>query len=62
MKVDLIGMILSHAGRDCFDGFIIDDDGKELDAENSLDRMIVEYAKVRNGGTSDLVIVRPTIL
>jgi len=55
-------MILAHAGRDCFNGAIIDDDGKELDAVNSLDRMIVEYAKVRSGGTSDLVVVPQSVL
>lgn len=62
MKIDLIGMILNHAGRKAFDGIIIDDDGHELDAEHSLDQMIKEYAKVRAGGQSDLVVVRRSIL
>ena len=57
MKIDLIGMILNNAGRRCFDGSIIDDDGKELDAAHSLDYMIMEYAKVKNGGTSDTIAV-----
>ena len=57
MKIDLIGMILNNAGRPCFDGLIIDDDGKELDAAHSLDHMIMEYAKVRNGGESSAVVV-----
>lgn len=57
MKIDLIGMILNNAGRRCFDGAIIDDDGKELDAAHSLDHMIMEYAKVRNGGESSTVVV-----
>lgn len=57
MKIDLIGMILNHAGSEPFDGIIIDDDGRELDAANSLDAMIMEYAKVRGGGQSDVVVV-----
>jgi hypothetical protein len=62
VKIDLIGMILNNAGRRCFDGAIIDDDGKPLDADHSLDVMIMEYAKVRNGGTSDIIVVRKTVL
>lgn len=57
MKIDLIGMILNNAGRRCFDGAIIDNDDKQLDAEHSLDYMIMEYAKVRNGGESSTVAV-----
>lgn len=57
MKIDLIGMILAHAGQECFDGVIIDDNGKELDAAHSLDHMILEYAKVRQGGESSTVAV-----
>lgn len=57
MKIDLIGMILNNAGRRCFDGAIIDDEGKQLDAAHSLDYMIMEYAKVRNGGESSTVVV-----
>lgn len=57
MKINLIGMILNNAGRNCFDGAIIDDNGKELDAEQSLDFMIMEYAKVKNGGESSTVAV-----
>jgi len=55
MKVNLIGMILNNAGRHCFDGAILDDNGKPLDAAHSLDYMIMEYAKVRNGGNSQTV-------
>ena len=57
MKIDLIGMILNNAGRHCFEGVIIEDNGKELDAAHSLDYMIMEYAKVRNGGESSTVRV-----
>lgn len=57
MKIDLIGMILNTAGRRHFDGLIVDDDGKELDAVHSLDLMIMEYARVRNGGTSSSVAI-----
>ena len=57
MKIDLIGMILNDAGRKCFDGAIIDDDGNQLDAVQSLDYMILEYAKVRSGGESSTVAV-----
>jgi hypothetical protein len=59
MKIDLIGIILNHAGRRPFNGLIIDDDGRELDAHESLDALIMEYAKVRGGGQSDIVAVRP---
>lgn len=62
MKIDLIGMILTHAGRECFDGVLIDDNGRELDAARSLDHMIMEYAKVRAGGQSDVIVVSPTVL
>lgn len=62
MKIDLIGMILNHAGKRAFDGIIIDDDGQELDAVHSLDHMIMEYAKVRKGGSSDTVVVPSTLL
>ena len=61
MKIDLINMILNHAGKEHFDGIIIDDDGHELDAVHSLDAMIMEYAKVRGGGQSDLVVVNPAL-
>jgi hypothetical protein len=61
MKIDLIGMILQHAGAGCFDGAIIDNGGRELDAVTSLDMMIMEYAKVRNGGQSDIVVVPPNL-
>lgn len=57
MKINLIGMILNNAGKRAFDGIIIDDDGKTLDAVHSLDHMIMEYAKVRYGGTSETVVV-----
>lgn len=58
MKIDLIGMILNNAKYGAFEGVIIDDNGNELDAAHSLDYMIMEYAKVKNGGTSDTVVVR----
>jgi hypothetical protein len=61
MKIDLIGMILNHAGREPFEGIIIDDDGNELDATRSLDAMIMEYAKVRGGGQSDIVVVSKAV-
>lgn len=57
MKIDLIGMILNNAGRRCFEGAILDDSGKPMDAIHSLDAMIMEYAKVRNGGESSVVAV-----
>lgn len=57
MKINLIGMILNTAGRRHFDGLITDDSGKELDAVHSLDFMIMEYAKVRAGGESSVVVV-----
>jgi hypothetical protein len=55
MKINLIGMILNNAGRRCFDGAILDDNGKPMAAAGSLHHMILEYAKVANGGTSDIV-------
>lgn len=55
MKINLIGMILNNAGRRCFDGAIIDDNGKPMPAADSLHHMIMEYAKVVSGGTSDIV-------
>lgn len=55
MKINLIGMILNNAGRRCFEGAIIADDGKPMSAANSLHTMIMEYAKVVNGGESNVV-------
>lgn len=55
MKINLIGMILNNAGWECFDGFILSDDGTPLSAADSLHYMIMEYAKVYNGGTSTTV-------
>lgn len=55
MKINLIGMILHNAGRHCFDGVILGDDGQPMSAADSLHHMIMEYAKVVNGGTSNVV-------
>ena len=55
MKINLIGMILNNCGRKCFDGAVLDDNGKPMPAADSLHHMIMEYAKVVNGGTSDCV-------
>lgn len=55
MKINLIGMILNNCGRRCFDGALLDDSGKPMSAADSLHNMILEYAKVVNGGTSDVV-------
>ena len=57
MKINLIGMILNNAGRRCFDGAILDDDGKPLNANQSLDYMFTEYVKVKNGGESSTISV-----
>ena len=56
MKIDLIGMIFNNAGRDCFEGCVLDDNGNELSAAEALHTLIMEYAKVANGGLSDLVV------
>ena len=55
MKVNLIGMILNKCGTRHFDGFVLDDNGKHLDAVESLHYLIMEYAKVANGGESEVV-------
>lgn len=65
MKLNLIGMILNNAGRRCFDGMVLDHDSKPLPAADSLHTLIMEYAKVVNGGTSALVttsreVMRPS--
>lgn len=56
MKIDLIGMILHNAKHGLFEGSIIDDNGKKLGAIQSLDQ-IMDYATVKNGGTSEIVSV-----
>jgi hypothetical protein len=48
-------MILNNAGRHCFEGVVLDDNGKPMRAADSLHYMIMEYAKVFNGGTSETV-------
>ena len=62
MKMNLIGMILNNAGRRCFDGAILDDNGRPMPAAESLHHMIMEYAKVVNGGTSDIVTTSREVL
>jgi hypothetical protein len=62
MKINLIGMILNNCGRGCFDGSILDDNGKPMPAADSLHYMIMEYAKVFNGGTSDVVMTSREVL
>lgn len=62
MKINLIGMILNCAGRDAFDGAIVDGAGRPMPAADALHLMIMEYAKVINGGTSDLVAVSQEVL
>jgi len=56
MKVNLIGMILNNMGRRYFDGLVMDDNGMPLMPADSLHTLIMEYAKVVNGGKSDLVV------
>lgn len=62
MKINLIGMILNNCGRRYFDGSILDDNGKPMPAADSLHHMIMEYAKVFNGGTSDVVTLSREVL
>ena len=62
MKINLIGMILNNCGRRCFDGAILDDNGKPMPAADSLHHMIMEYANVVNGGTSDIVTTSREVL
>jgi len=62
MKVNLIGMILNNVGRRYFDGLVMDDDGVPLPPADSLHTLIMEYAKVVNGGTSDLVVASREVL
>lgn len=57
MKINLIGMILNNCGRQAFEGAILNDNGIPMSAANSLHTMILEYAKVANGGKSDLVTI-----
>lgn len=54
MKVNVIGMILNNAGRRSFEGAVLDDNGKPMSAADSLHALIMEYAKVFNGGESSL--------
>jgi hypothetical protein len=55
MKINLIGMILNNCGRYSFEGALTDEFGNQMSAADSLHHMILEYAKVANGGTSDVV-------
>jgi hypothetical protein len=62
MKINLIGMILNNCGRACFDGALLDDGGKPMPAADSLHTLIMEYAKVVNGGASDMVTTSHQVL
>ena len=59
MKIDLIGMILQRAGRRCFDGALLDDEGSPMPADDALHTLIMEHAKAASGGASSLVAVSP---
>ena len=54
MKINVIGMILNNAGRRAFEGALLDDAGTPMSAADSLHTLIMEYAKVVNGGISDV--------
>jgi len=56
VKINVIGMILNNCGRRNFEGAVLDDAGKPMSAADSLHFLMMEYAKVCNGGTSDLVV------
>lgn len=62
MKINLIGMILNNCGRRAFDGALLDDNGKPMPAADSLHALIMEYARVANGGQSDLVVMSREVL
>ena len=62
MKINVIGMILNNCGRRLFDGAVLDDNGKPLPAADSLHTLMMEYAKVMQGGTSDLVVASREVL
>jgi hypothetical protein len=55
MKINLIGMILNNVGRASFERLVDGVDGKPMAAADSLHTLILEYAKVANGGQSELV-------
>lgn len=61
MKVNLIGMILNKTGHAYFDGIICDNNGAPMPAIESLHHMIMEHAKVANGGASDTVSISPEL-
>lgn len=62
VKINLIGMILNNCGRRAFDGAILDDNGRPMPAADSLHCLIMEYAKVFSGGTSDVVTTSQEVL
>lgn len=62
MKINLIGMILNNCGRRSFEGAILDDAGLPMPAADSLHTLIMEYAKVINGGASDVVTTSREVL
>lgn len=57
MKIDLIGMILNNCKKGAFHGALLKEDGTEMSEVESLDTMIMEYAKVKNGEESSCVAV-----
>lgn len=57
MKLHLTNMILSRAGEREFTQLIFDDEGEPLSPLHALDFLIMEYAKVRNGGESNIVVI-----
>lgn len=51
-----MNMIRTHAPRGTFAN-LLSENGQDLDEEEALHYMIMEYAKVMNGGSSDVVAV-----
>lgn len=57
MKIDFVGMILSHFPNGFFERLVKRDDVTLLNEEDAVHTMIMEYAKVANGGESSYMSV-----
>lgn len=57
MKIDFVGMILCHFPSGFFENLVKDDVGNLLTEEDAVHEMIMEYAKVANGGQSNYMSV-----
>ena len=57
MKIDVVDIILCHFPSGFFENLVKRDDGTLLNEDDAVHTIIMEYAKVANGGESNFIFV-----